>query len=137
MKKVKESGTGISGIYITPIIDVALVLVLTLLITAPVLNIPNLPVNLPEAVTEETKERNISVTLTSEGKLSINAEIISPNDLVPKLRAMVKKDKKAVVIIRADKECAYGDVERLLDLIKNGAGAQRIAIGTKQVDTKY
>jgi len=133
MKKVKESGMAISGINIAPVINVAFVLVLVLLMTAPLLDIPNLPVNLPEAVTEETKQRNIAVSLASDGRLSVNSEVVSAGDLVPMLRAMLKADKGVVVIIRADKDCAYGDVENLIDTVKNRTGAKRIAVATKQV----
>lgn len=132
IKKVKESGQAISGINISPVINVALVLVLVLLMTAPILDIPNIPVNLPEAVTEEAKTRNITVSIASDGRLSINSEIVTINELAPKLRRMLKKDRGVVVIIRADKDCMYGDVENILRIIKNQARAKKVAIATKQ-----
>lgn len=132
IKKVKESGQAISGINISPVINVALVLVLVLLMTAPILDIPNIPVNLPEAVTEEAKTRNITVSFASDGRLSINSEIVTINELAPKLRRMLKKDRGVVVIIRADKDCMYGDVENILRIIKNQARAKKVAIATKQ-----
>src|SRR5262245_62210609 len=48
----------------TPLIDVALVLVIILLVTAPMLSVADLPVQLPQAVTREAEdERNVSITL--------------------------------------------------------------------------
>ena len=43
----------ITKINVTPIIDVALVLVIILLVTAPMLSIADLPVDLPQARTRE------------------------------------------------------------------------------------
>ena len=51
MKKVRDQGAGISGINITPIIDITLVLLIVMLVAAPVLNIPNMEVPLPDAYT--------------------------------------------------------------------------------------
>jgi len=133
MKQIKESAASISGINIAPIINVALVLVLVMLITAPILNIPNLPVKLPEAVTEETKEQNITVSLTEDGQLSVNAEIVTMRKVPGRIRALLRRDKRQLVIVRADKNCWYGDVESLIELIKKQSGARRVAVATIQV----
>ncbi|MFH1282207.1 MAG: biopolymer transporter ExbD [bacterium] len=134
MKKIKESGQSITGINIAPVINVALVLVLVLLMTAPLLDMPtNIPVNLPEAVTEETKERNIAVSLAVDGRMAVNSEPVTLQTLVPVLKNLVRKDKNAVVIVRADKDCYYGDVEELINIIKNKIGPGRISVATKQI----
>ena len=68
------SGDGIiTKVNVTPIIDVALVLVIILLVTAPLLSVADLPVDLPQARTREAEDqRNISVTLGSDGSLAWN-----------------------------------------------------------------
>ena len=56
----------ITKVNVTPIIDVALVLVIILLVTAPMLSVADLPVDLPQARTREAEdERNVSITLSS------------------------------------------------------------------------
>lgn len=129
-KQIEENS--IAGINMAPIINVALVLVIVLIITAPILNIPNIPVNLPKAVTIEAKERNITISYGKDGKLAIDTQVISWRDLVPKLKYRLKENEKALVIIRADKDVPYGEVEKIFDIVIKKAGAKRIAVATEQ-----
>jgi len=129
-KQIEENS--IAGVNIAPVINVALVLVIILIITAPILSLPNIPVNLPKAVTIEAKERNITLSYGKNGKLAINTELVSWKDLVPKLKYRLREDKKALVIIRADKDIPFGEVEKILDLVVKKAGAKRIAVATQQ-----
>jgi biopolymer transport protein TolR len=136
MKKTKDSGQPISGVNIAPVIDVALVLVIIMLIATPVMNIPNMPVNLPEAVTKESKEKNISVSFAQDGRVSVDEEIVSWDTIAPKLNNKLKKDKNILVIIRADKDVMYADVEKLINHLKKTTYAKRIAVATRQRTTK-
>ena len=129
-KQIEENS--IAGINMAPIINVALVLVIILIITAPILSIPSIPVNLPRAVTIEAKERNITISYSKDGKVAIDTQVISWKDLVPKLKYRLKENSKALVIIRADKDVPYGEVEKILDIVIKKAGAKRIAVATEQ-----
>lgn len=135
MKRVKESAQPIGGVNIAPIINVSFVLVIVMLMTAPILNIPNMPVDLPEAVTIEAKESNITISMARDGQVSVDEEIVEWNMLPEKINAKLKK-KQVVVIVRADKNIVYSKVESLIDMIKTHTNAKRIAIATKQRTTK-
>lgn len=136
MKKIKESGQPIGGVNIAPVINVAFVLVIVMLMTAPILNIPNMPVDLPEAVTTETKEKNITISLAKDGRVSVDEEIVEWDMLTKKLNAKLKINKKILVIIRADKNVLYSKVEDLIEIIKTQTQARRIAIATMQRERK-
>lgn len=129
-KQIEENS--IAGVNMSPIINVALVLVIVLIITAPILNIPSIPVNLPRAVTIEAKEQNITISYSKDGKVAIDTQVISWKDLVPKLKYRLKENSKALVIIRADKDVPYGEVEKIFDIVIKKAGAKRIAVATEQ-----
>ena len=133
MRRTKEiEENSIAGINMVPIINVALVLVIVLIITAPLLSIPNIPLNLPKAVTIEAKERNITISYGKDGRIAINTQVVSWEDLVPKLKYRLKENNKALVIIRADKDVPYGEVEKIFDIVIKKAGAERIAVATEQ-----
>jgi len=132
MKKVEEHGASISGINITPIIDITLVLLIIMLVAAPVLNIPNMDVALPEAFTLETKGNNISVSLDKDTRVAVNDAIIPLSDLPAFLNKELKLKKDAIVIVRADKDVDYVKVENLIETIKEKTRATRIAVATKQ-----
>jgi len=129
-KQIEENS--IAGVNISPIINVALVLVIVLIITAPILNIPSIPINLPRAVTIEAKEQNITISYSRDGKVAIDTQVISWKDLVPKLKYRLKENSKALVIIRADKDVPYGEIEKIFDIVIKKAGAKRIAVATEQ-----
>ncbi len=124
----------ITKINVTPIIDVALVLVIILLVTAPLLSVADLPVDLPQARTREAEdERNVSITLSSTGRLAVDEQVVPPEVLGSVLRGKLaeRENKDVLVVVRADSGAPYEAVSRLLKEAKS-AGAKRIAIATRQ-----
>src|SRR6059036_3347845 len=82
------SSTMIVKPNMTPLIDVALVLVIILLVTAPLMSVADLPVNLPKARTREAEDqRNLSVTVTSDGRLAVDDQKIAFEQLRATLAA--------------------------------------------------
>ena len=118
----------------TPLIDVALVLVIILLVTAPLMSVADLPVNLPQAGTREAEnERNLSITLGADGRLAVDEQVVSVDALVAALQARLAEpgNQDVLVVVRADSGAPYGSVKRLLEQAR-AAGATHIAIATRQ-----
>jgi len=133
MRRTKQiADDSIVGIHIAPVINVALILVLILMITAPIISMPNIPVELPKAVTIEAKEQNITISYAKDGRIAINTQVVSWNDLLPRIKYRLRQNRKILVIIRADKDVPYGEVEKILDIVIKQAGAKRIAVATEQ-----
>jgi len=126
----------LSGVNIIPVIDVSLVLLIILLATSPILNLPGFEVKLPKARTSESKEKNITVSLSLKDELAINEARAETLDQVgPLIAKELKENKDMIVIIRADLGVSYGKVEQLMDIAKR-AGATRIAIATQQLEER-
>ncbi|HEV8479658.1 MAG TPA: biopolymer transporter ExbD [Candidatus Eisenbacteria bacterium] len=124
----------ITRVNVTPIIDVALVLVIILLVTAPLLSVADLPVDLPQATTREAEdERNISITLGSHGELAVDETIVGRESLTDMLRSRLGEEgnKDVLVVVRADSGAPYAEVRDLLEKAR-AAGAQHLAIATRQ-----
>ena len=123
----------------TPLIDVALVLVIILLVTAPLLSVADLPVNLPQANTREAEnERNVSITLGADGRLAVDEQVVSVEQVVPVVQAKLAEpgNQDVLVVVRADSGAPYSRVRELLEQARV-AGANRLAIATRQrVETK-
>jgi len=130
-KPKSEEFQALSGVNIIPVIDVSLVLLIILLATSPILNIPGFPITLPKAVTADNKEKNITISVSPKGEYGINEAPVPLNNLGPELQKQLKNEKDILVIIRADKDVAYGQVENVMDIAKR-YGAQRIGIATQQ-----
>jgi biopolymer transport protein ExbD len=134
-KPKSEEFESLAGVNIIPVIDVSLVLLIILLATSPILNLPGFEVKLPKAVTAESKEKNISISLSIKGEMAVNEQTVNESTLIPALQKELKDKADFLVIIRADQGVAYGKVEQVMDLTKQ-AGAQRIAIATQQDQDK-
>jgi len=123
----------ITRVNVTPIIDVALVLVIILLVTAPLISVADLPVNLPLAHTREAEsQRNVSVTLGRNGELAVDDRVVTADGLRDALaRKLQDQGADVLVVVRADSDAPSGRVRALLDEAR-AAGARRLAIATRQ-----
>jgi biopolymer transport protein ExbD len=126
-----EDATQLTGVNIIPVIDVSLVLLIILMATSPILNLPGFEVKLPKASTSESKEKNIVISLSVKNQMAITERSVTLESLIPNLQKELKGKKDFLVILRADKGVPYGEVERLMDMAKR-AGATRIAYATQQ-----
>ena len=122
----------ITKVNVTPLVDVALVLVIILLVTAPLLSVTEMPVNLPGAHTREAEdESNISITRTTDGSLAVDKLRVTRETLVPAVRARLDRNGDLLVVVRADVGTPYAEVRDILASARE-AGAKRIAIATRQ-----
>ena len=122
----------ITGINITPLVDVCLVLVIIFMVTAPLLTQPNLPVELPKARTAEGKDTdNITITITKDGKWALNADEMTRAQLEAALPGKVAASRDKYVIIRTDRSTRYAYALEALQLARR-AGGRDYAIATEQ-----
>jgi len=124
----------ITKVNVVPIIDVSLVLVIILLVTAPLMSVADLPVDLPQARSRDSEdERNISITLSSTGALAVDDEVVTTDGLPAVLQTHLAKagDKDVLVVVRADSGAPYTEVQKLLEEARD-AGATHLAIATRQ-----
>ena len=124
----------ITKINMTPLIDVALVLVTILLVTAPMLSIADLAVDLPAAHTRGVEdERNISITRAANGDLAVDRQRVAPEALQSMLATLLAQpgNKDVLVVIRADTSIPYREIRDILAKA-HAAGAHRLAVATRQ-----
>ena len=127
-----ETQQTIAKVNVTPIIDVALVLVIILMITAPMIAVSNVDVKLPEAQTRNLEGHDrVSVTLGAKGELAVDDTDIQLPALKTTIASHLEGHKDAIVVIRADKSVAYSAVRQIVEAAR-AAGAARIAVGTTQ-----
>ncbi len=133
-RRVVPVSEPITKVNVTPIIDVALVLVIILMVTAPMMAVSNLPVDLPQARTREAeRERNLSITLSRDGRIALDDEDVSADTLNTAIARRLSQpgDEDLLVVVRADASTPYAQVRALLDQARAG-GARRLAIATRQ-----
>lgn len=121
----------VTEVNIIPVIDISLVLLVILFVTAPLLSYPSLPVALPTAHAPASDAPTIAVTCTKDEKLAVRAASADWATLAPSLRAALADKPDAVVLLRVDRAVPYRTVERLM-AAANEAGAKRVAVGTEE-----
>jgi biopolymer transport protein ExbD len=134
MRRLIDSSPAMDRINVTPIIDVALVLVIILLMTAPMLSSPDVEVSLPQASTRGTEEyRNMTITMGLDGRIAIDERLVSYTQLEAELarRLADPTRKNAIVVVRADAGLPHIAIREVLESAR-AVGATRIAIATDQ-----
>ena len=118
----------ISGINVTPLVDVVLVLLVIFLMTAPVLYQSAIKVQLPKAKSaEETSKTALTFTISPEGKLYWNKDELTWEQLGERLAAMGTKTADETAVISADQATPHGIVIKLMDALRT-AGLTRFAL---------
>jgi biopolymer transport protein ExbD len=125
-----DSGRMIVDINVTPLVDITLVLLIIFMVTASYIVSPAIKVDLPKAAsgTEQTKT-TLALTLSKEGRLYLNGQASSDEEVVRHIGVELPKNPELQAIIAADKAVAHGDVIHVIDMVKR-AGVHRFAIST-------
>jgi biopolymer transport protein TolR len=125
----------LKGVNITPIIDVALVLVIILLVTAPMFTIANVKLRLPSAHTRDLEEQGyLSVTIGEDARIAVEDRFVQRvEDVAPLLRARLgtMEREDVLVVIRADAGLSHSLVRQVMEQVREG-GARRLAMATRQ-----
>ncbi len=131
---ITEKMPTIARINVTPIIDVALVLVIILLITAPMIAASDLDVDLPQARSRSIEDEvRVSITVDKDGRIAVDENLIEWSSLggVLRKRMDAAESDNILVVVRADAGTSYTVVHDVLKRARS-AGARRIAIATRQ-----
>jgi biopolymer transport protein ExbD len=127
----------ISDINITPLTDVMLVLLIIFMVTATFFVAePAMKVNLPPAVTSErepAKGSEITVIVNRAGEVLVEDRQVKPVDLVQALMAAAKRVRAEpkVVVVRGDKQAAYGAVIWVMDAARL-VGLRHVSLATEE-----
>lgn len=126
MKKLKR----FDQINVIPFIDIMLVLLVMVLTTATFIKQGIIPVDLPKAQQEEKNRElhELTVYITKEGKLFVEKEVVSLEQLKTKLAATPKEQ---TVILRSDKEATFQQFVSVMDILKE-LQHEQLYIVTKQ-----
>ena len=126
-----RDSTTISQINVTPLVDVMLVLLVIFMVTAPIIQ-QGVQVNLPQAKTGAITGSDdlLVVSIAKTGKIYLNDNVMTLDELGTKLRAIRKNQADRQVYVRADEDVLYGTVMKTIAELKQ-AGIDRVGMVTR------
>ena len=121
----------VSGINVTPLVDVMLVLLIIFMVSAPMMK-EGMNVNLPEVESKAlpSQSQDIIVTIGKDKKIDINGSVIEISRLSPLLEQIVQQRGVDNVFLQADKGVPYGYVVEVMSLIR-GTGLTKLGLVTQ------
>lgn len=118
----------ITGINVTPLVDITLVLLIIFMVTASYIVKESIEVDLPRAATGgETVGPTLTFNVDQAGKLYLDGQPATREAARAAVRGALARSKDARALIGADKGVAYGEVVSLIDLVKQ-EGLTKFAI---------
>ena len=132
-KTALTSLSHISEINLTPLMDLSFILLITFVITFPLME-QGVSINLPAgdaAPLPEEPARTISIN--REGDVFLDDDPIDHAALVEALHALKRADPSTRILLRADEDLRYKHVVELLTLLHK-ASLTRVALVTQPAD---
>lgn len=114
----RGSRAPIVGINVTPLVDVTLVLLIIMMVSATYIVSQSLKVELPKSATsDESVARTHAVTITKEGTLRWNDNDVTEEQYIEELKA-AKATGDVTLVVSGDTGALHGNVVHAIDLAK-------------------
>ncbi len=120
----------ISDINMTPLMDLTFILLITFIITFPLIE-QGIAINLPKGKAADlTNEEPRSISLNYDGKLFFDNRPVSKEELVAEVGRIAAVDPQTTIYVRADRELQYGKVVDIMKILHD-ANITRMALATE------
>lgn len=132
-KPQSEDESAMSEINVTPLVDVMLVLVIILLVTAPLLT-QSVHVTLPKTAetSADINAQPLQVGIDAQGAITINKNPIADlSALEATLKAELAKNPEIGVHLYADQTVVYGKIAEVMAIVQH-SGITKMAFVTME-----
>ncbi len=133
----RKSGSTMAQINVTPLVDVALVLLIIFMVAAPMMQ-QGVEVNLPEVADSPglpASQEPLVITVQRNGAISIGqTQVADVAKLMPVLQQIMLGREEKDVLLEADREVPYGRVVQVMAAIK-GAGIEKLGMVSQLPET--
>jgi biopolymer transport protein ExbD len=124
----------ITGINVTPLVDITLVLLIIFMVTTRIVMNQTVPLDLPKAASGTSEIQVVfSIVLTADNRTFVDGKAIANDDaILPLARDAQAQHSDLRAVIKADSAVTHGRVIHVLDLLKQ-AHVSKIAFGVTPV----
>jgi biopolymer transport protein ExbD len=127
-----DSEDGITGINVTPLVDIMLVLLIIFMIATRLDQPTAMDVQLPRAAsaTELQNGKQLAIVVHKDGSLHLNGRAVTLADL---RAAAERADKEIVATVSGDEDVPYKRMAAVMDTLRLG-GVYKLALPTQPED---
>jgi biopolymer transport protein ExbD len=130
----RGSRSPIVGINVTPMVDVMLVLLVIMMVSANYIVSQSIKVDLPKAANGDGGASSTAVlSIDPKGAFRWNTEEVSEAQLKTKLKESVAENPEINLVVSADRAAQHGVVVHAMDLAK-AEGITHFAISVEQTE---
>jgi len=123
--------TAITGINVTPLVDIILVVLIIFMATAPLIHSRAIKVDLPKAAHhEKSATEALSLVLNGRREIVLAGKTLSAEALGRALQVLAATSPDLRVSLKADKSIPYGEIVTLLDVVRS-SGVRKIGLEVK------
>ena len=120
----------ISDINMTPLMDLTFILLITFIITFPLIE-QGIPINLPKGKASDMMDRQSrSISLNMAGQLYLDEVPVSREELLAAMMEVAASNPDTAVYVRADRKLLYGDVVDIMKVLHD-ANITKMALVTE------
>ena len=120
----------ISDINMTPLMDLTFILLITFIITFPLIE-QGIAINLPKGEAQDIQQNETrSISLNAEKELFLDSVRVSKDELRAQMAEIGKNDPNTTIFVRADRRLPYGDVVEIMKVLHD-ADITKMALVTE------
>lgn len=136
---VNQSGSDLAEVHeinVTPFIDVILVLLIIFMVAAPLATV-DIAVDLPasNSAPHPRPDKPVYLTIKPDLSLSVGNATVSRSALPAALDSSTKGDKGTRIFLRADQAVPYGQVMKVMNVLRASGYLKVALVGLEQTDT--
>ncbi|MFV0416606.1 MAG: ExbD/TolR family protein [Chthoniobacterales bacterium] len=132
----RQAYQSLSELNVTPLIDLAFVLLITFMITTPLIESSVeliVPTTTASGTAVNVKDVHM-LAIDKNGIIQLNDEAVSTEVLSAELKNLLQANPKTAVVIRPDRTLSIQVLVSLMDLVKE-AGITKVGLMTREDET--
>ena len=130
MSAANSEESAITGINVTPLVDIILVVLIIFMATAPLIHSRAMKVDLPKASQhEKAATEALQIVFNAQREIYLSGKRMTLEELGRTLKALAALSDVRVAL-KADQSIPYGEIVGLLDAVR-AAGVRKIGLEVK------
>jgi biopolymer transport protein ExbD len=122
----------ITGINVTPLVDITLVLLIIFMVTAKLVVSRAMPLDLPKAATGGEVQQVFALSLHADGGTFVDGAAVGTDEaLLQRAKSALQQDAQLRAVVQADGSVPHRRVMHALDVLRQ-AGLARVAFAVQK-----